>query len=338
MQTKVIASAFVFASLVFAQEATESRVFHFHHIEKSQDMLEAATLVRTISDLKQASVEEARKTMSVTGPAPLVRTAEWVFLELDRQSFPDFATKEFKVPNKEDDVARVFFIHNAPTAQNFQEIATTVRTITDMRGVFTMNTPRAVAVRGTADQLAATEFLVHQLDQPANVERTDSREYSMIDTSREKATAVRVFYLPYTSTVQQFQEVATLVRTLAEMRRVFTVNASKALVVRGTPEQVAFNEWVVKELAKPVTPQVTASELHSYPDPTPSHADFARVFYVKNVASVAAFQRIATQIRTETQMRRVFTYNTSYAIAVRGDEAQLARAQQILDDRQVALK
>jgi hypothetical protein len=62
------------------------------------------------------------------------------------------------------------------------------------------------------------------------------------------------------------------------------------------------------------------------------------VFYVKNVASVATFQQIATKIRVETQMRRVFTYNASYAIAARGNDVQLARAQQILEDRQVALK
>ena len=63
-----------------------------------------------------------------------------------------------------------------------------------------------------------------------------------------------------------------------------------------------------------------------------------RLFYIKDVATSPAFQQLATQLRTTTQMRRVFTYNESKAIAVRGNEAQLALAEQMLQDRQVASK
>jgi hypothetical protein len=194
-----------------------------------------------------------------------------------------------------------------------------------------------MAVRGTADQIAATEFLVRELDQPADAKRADSREYAMVDPAKHGETAVRVFYLPYASTVQQFQEVATLVRVIGEVRRIFTYNTPRALIVRGTPDQMALTAWMVSELGKPVTAG-SASQTYKYPGDDRNGENLVRVFYVKDVPTVQAFQQLATQIRTTSQMRRVFTYNESKALALRGNEAQLATAEQMLQDRQIASK
>jgi hypothetical protein len=246
-------------------------------------------------------------------------------------------TQEFRVSNSVDDVVRLFFPRHTPTIQSFQEIATTIRTIAEIRRVFTYNTPRALAVRGTADQIAAAEFILRELDQPADAKRADSRQYQMIDPTSHGETEVRVFYLPYTSTVQQFQEVATVTRTIGEVRRIFTYNAARAMIVRGTADQIAFTGWMVDELGKPVTPG-TVSQTYQYHSNDRNGENLVRVYYLNNVPTVAAFQQFATQIRTTAQMRRVFTYNASMALAVRGNEAQLATAEQMLQDRQIASK
>jgi hypothetical protein len=320
------------AAALYGQDV--SRVFHFHHIDQSKDLDEFATLVRTITDLPSLSADPAQKTLSATGTPARIATAEWLFTELDRQSLPEFATKEFKVPNKEDDVVRVFFLRNAATVQDFQEVATTVRTIAEIRRVFTFNAPRALAVRGTADQLAAADWMIRELDQPATAKRTDSPVHHMIDTNRQPGPDVRVFYLPYASTVQQFQEVATLVRTIAEIRRVFTYNTAKAMIVRGNANEMALADWMVHELAKPVS--ADASQTYTYPDFNHDGENLVRVFYVKDTPTVAAFQELATEIRTTAKIRRVFTYNETRALALRGTAAQLALAEQTLHDRQIA--
>jgi hypothetical protein len=173
-----------------------------------------------------------------------------------------------------------------------------------------------------------------ELDQPASAKRTDSRPFQMIDTGNHGETEVRVIYIPYAATVQNFQEVATLIRTIVEIRRVFTYNAAKAMIVRGTADQLALAGWFVKELGKPAAE--TAS--YTYPDSSREGANQVRVFYVKDVPNVKAFQEVATQLRTATQIRRVFTYNATYALAVRGTAGQIAMAEQMLQDRQVAAK
>ncbi len=66
----------------------------------------------------------------------------------------------------EDEVVKVFYITNATSVQEFQEIATAVRTVTEMRRVFTYNAQKALIVRGWKDQVDLCEKLVHDLDKP----------------------------------------------------------------------------------------------------------------------------------------------------------------------------
>jgi hypothetical protein len=331
------ANLFVFAlsaSIAFGQD--QSRVFHLHHIESEQDLKEFATMVRLVAELPQVKADSAQKTLAVQGPASQIAIAEFLFTELDRQTVPDSVSQEFRPSRGSDDVVRLLFVPHAKTVADFQQITTSVRLVTEMQRVFTLNRSRALAVRGTADQVAGAEFLVQELDQPDDAKRTDSSIHQMIDPRKMGFTAVQVFYLPYTSTIKQFQEVATLTRNIGEIRQVFTYNSPRALIVRGTPDQVALADWMVHELAKPVAAE--ASQKYQYPDIYRDHENIVRVFYVKDAATVAAFQQLATEIRTATKIRRVFTYNESMALAVRGTEAQIAMAEQMLHDRQIAAK
>ena len=60
----------------------------------------------------------------------------------------------------------MFYVTNATTVQEFQEIATAMRTVTEIRRVFTYNAQKAMVVRDTADEVALAEKLVHDLDKP----------------------------------------------------------------------------------------------------------------------------------------------------------------------------
>jgi general secretion pathway protein D len=66
----------------------------------------------------------------------------------------------------DDQVVKTFYITNATSVQEFQEIATAIRTVADIRRVFTYNAQKALIVRGTVDQMALAEKLVHDLDKP----------------------------------------------------------------------------------------------------------------------------------------------------------------------------
>lgn len=65
-----------------------------------------------------------------------------------------------------DNVVRVFYIKNATSVQEFQEVATAVRSVTEIRRVYTYNAQKAILVRGTADAVALAEKLINDIDKP----------------------------------------------------------------------------------------------------------------------------------------------------------------------------
>jgi len=101
----------------------------------------------------------------------------------------------------EDFVVKTFYITNASTVQEFQEISTAVRTITNITRVFTVNPQKALVVRGSADAVALAEKLVHDLDKPksevvidvlimeANTTRTRDLAASLATASSSGLTA-----------------------------------------------------------------------------------------------------------------------------------------------------
>jgi general secretion pathway protein D len=66
----------------------------------------------------------------------------------------------------EDQVVKVFYLKNVTSVQEFQEIVTAVRSVTDIRRMFTYGAQNAVMCRGTVDQIALAEKLFHDLDKP----------------------------------------------------------------------------------------------------------------------------------------------------------------------------
>ncbi len=64
----------------------------------------------------------------------------------------------------EDEVVKVFYLKNPTSVQEFQEIVTSVRSVTDVRRMFTYNAQNAVMVRDTIDKVALVEKLFHDMD------------------------------------------------------------------------------------------------------------------------------------------------------------------------------
>jgi len=64
----------------------------------------------------------------------------------------------------EEQVVKTFYLSNAYTAQELQEIATAIRTLADIRRLFTINSLNAMVVRAEADKVALAEKLINDVD------------------------------------------------------------------------------------------------------------------------------------------------------------------------------
>lgn len=108
----------------------------------------------------------------------------------------------------DDEVVKTFYITNATSVQEFQEIATAIRTVADIRRVFTYNAQKAMIVRGSVDAVALAEKLVHDLDKPkaevvvdvivmqANSSRTKSLGASLVNASGGGGLSVPFVFSP----------------------------------------------------------------------------------------------------------------------------------------------
>lgn len=331
MRNIFIAISFL-ASIAFGQSPT---VLQFVHTEGAQNMNEVGAMVRTIADIKDASVDTAQKTLTLNSGAEQIKLAQWIFDQADAPNPASPAKHEFRLSGGTENVVRLMYLHTPATAQEFQEIVTAVRTVADIRRVFTYNAPMAVVMRGSDDQIALADWLLNELDQPASA-HSALHEYLMTSGFDRNESAIRVFYLTHTPTVQDFQEVATATRTIADIRRVFTYNTPRAMIVRGTPDQITLAAWLVDQLDTMNTgqPRQASPVYHTYQPPTKDDATAVRVFFLAHAGSVADFQKAATQVRTTAQIRRVFTYNGPRALVLRGSTDQLAVAEQLVKDIQ----
>jgi hypothetical protein len=255
----------LFTPVVFGQSPAadnQNRVFHFTHTETAQELQEVATVIRAISDFRQASVDPAQKTLVLRGTAAQIALADWLFNGFDRpgnrqphdQQSADQVKREYRLSGGGDNVVRVFYLTHAGTPQALQEVATLVRSMADIRRLFTYNAPRAMTLRGTADQIALAEWLVNELDNSANrqagaqqSQNAAPHEYSMSGGGDD---VVRVYYLTHAGAPQNLQDIAVHVRSTAQVPRLFIYNAPRAMALRGTAEQIALADRLIKESDK----------------------------------------------------------------------------------------
>jgi hypothetical protein len=221
---------------------------------------------------------------------------------------------------------RVFYRTHARTPQELVESATMVRSIANIRSLLTYNPYRAIIMRAPAAQIALADWIFADLDKHAPVpqnQHLSSAEYLATDGS-DGANVVRVFYLGYAATDQDFVEAATLTRSIANLRQVFMYNALRAVAVRGNSGQVALAEWLFNQIDKPAKEQVTAEyRIMENQD------DLVRVFYLTKAATPQDFVKLATEIRTQAKIPQAFSYFTPRAMAVRGNYQQVALAEEL---------
>jgi len=219
--------------------------------ENKQQLEEIATMLRATVDIKQVSIDDTERTVSVEGTAAQIAMADWLVRQMDLPGKGPFSgVHEYRPPATSDDVARVFELTNPETPQQLQEIVTLIRAIGDIQRLFINNKRRAVVLRATAERVALAAWLVSELDKPvsgqgAAQDGAAPHEYRL---SSDSSDLVRVFYLDSFKSPEERQKVVAQVRSNARTYRLFIYNALGVLAVRGTVGQVATAEKVIEEM------------------------------------------------------------------------------------------
>ncbi|MBI4874339.1 MAG: hypothetical protein HY822_06885 [Acidobacteria bacterium] len=218
----------------------------------------------------------------------------------------------------EQNLDRVLHFTRAATEQEFQELATVIRAVGEIRRISVDTAERSLALSGTPAQIELAEWLFNTLEQPGRAPAM--REYRPAGAGD---TAVRVFLLAPARTARELQEVATVVRSIGDIRWLFTYNPVKAVTLRGTSDQMALAEWLIHALESP--------DLREFRMPGNAD-DVVRVFYLAHAETPQRLQEIAVLVRKTIGIRRLFLYTAPRALAVRGTAEQMLSAERLIQE------
>lgn len=213
------------------------------------------SVLTVMPDVRRVSYDSATKSMVVRGSAGQISLAEWLVQQLDRPAGGPSAERqkpgvfEYHPPAGHDDgdnAVRVFHMTHTDT-QTLEEVLTVMRFGADIDHAMAFIAGGDVVVRAAPQRVAMAEWVVQQLEQPADAERkTVAFEYQSPDGGRDAlASAVRIVYLTNTGTPEAIWALVRLVRTGTGVPRVFPVTSLKALVIRAEPKRVVAAENLI---------------------------------------------------------------------------------------------
>jgi hypothetical protein len=291
--------------------------YKFTAPQTPQGMEELATMVRNAASVPQVSVETSTATLTFSGPPDAVNFAEWILPQVDKTA-GDSGLHEYKLPSG--DIGRIGFLSNVPTAQNVQELMTIVRTVADVRWIQILASNRAIVLRGPEWQIAFAAWIIGQLDQPLQ-QRSDptSRAFTVGGPDyRTLGHGARLMYLASMTSPQQTQQVLSVLRSVADVQKVFSYTATHALVFRAGDVDLKRAEWLIQQLdATAGHPPGTTT----FTDPAAD--DVTREFYLGNT-DAHWIQSAVTSLRTELKVKKIFFTTAPANIVVRGTTNEIA--------------
>lgn len=334
-------------------EPTAQTTLRFDPATSEQDRQDIATAIDTTSDIRGLSLDENQQ-LHLSGTPEQIALGEWLFNELTRPREPQDVESSRKVeyiyegephtPEKAlastggpENVVRLFRLMPELTVQEFQELTTAARTISDIRRVYAFNPTRMVLARGSRPQIDMVEWLFSYMDQPADqIDRNApapsfTTELGAQPAPHPKEDTLTILYADPASTVRQFQEITTLLRTLTGIRRVYAYNGSRTIALRGTAHEAQLTEWLMGQIKKDNQP-VDLGVLGYRDAGEPNPGEAIRLFRTPAPQSVQQFEAAATQARSAAGTPALFAIASLNLIGVRGTLDQIQKVSDVLNE------
>ncbi len=210
----------------------------------------------------------------------------------------------------------------APSARDYQELATVIRTVGDVREVNIDAEAGQIAFSGQGETPEMSEWLLRQLDKAPDATPSETPEFH----SAQKDDKVAVFYLAHATGPRYIQELLTVLRTVGDVQKIFSYTALNALAVRGPAAMIALTKWMVESMDKAAPIAVSKTpEFHG----SGVWDDTVRVYYLAN-ARGEDINRILTAVRVTGDIQKTFAVGENGALAVRGRLEDMAKAEGIV--------
>jgi len=318
----------------------EPKTFALKHTTAPQALQELATVLRTVLDVQNVTIDQATSSVTVHASTEQLALTDWLVRELNAPppvaSMRNVPVEQMTVPLSAqsgklapDQAVRVFFLAHTNTPQGIQEILTTLRTVADVQKVFNYNEQTALIIRADGPQMAAAAFMIDALDIAPGTGKANSDFSSNLPTP--PGSEVKVFYLKHAASPQSVQQIITALRTVGGIMKVFNNTGPMAITVRGTATEIASSEWLIQALDVAADAHPTNGQ-YRIPGAKPSE-DTIQVFYPGAQTTPAGLQKVVAQLRAQMPDMKVAPFATPPAVIVRGSPDQIVQSAQAIREQ-----
>ena len=323
-----------FALLVIpAGFAQTERAFQFTKITDAQQMADVSKAIAAVGGFAAPAVDAEKRTLTAVGTAAQLTYAEWALaqLDVDPLAHPVHAViGDHLLGGDPKDLVRIFRIANAANIQQFQEIGTIIRSLTEVKYLYSSWPTGSILVRGDSARLDLGQWIVERLDHPVAEIDYNRHDYDLpapLPGSRpgENLTRITAFRVANSTSTTEFLEIVTALRSIGEFRYVMSHGASGSFFIRSTAADADVASWLLQQVDRK-----TGGAVAEYRYPAVD--DVINVIYVPSSNTVAQFQQEVTRIRGATNLRRVFTLSRLRAVLVRDSEARVAEARKMFTE------
>jgi hypothetical protein len=210
-----------------------------------------------------------------------------------------------------------------PSARDYQELVTVIRTVADVREVSIDAAAGQITFGGRGEAPDMSEWLLQQLDKAPGKTPSETAEFH----SAKKDDNLAVFYMKHVRSERGIQEALTVLRTVADVQKVFSYGALNALAMRGPAAQMALAKWMIEAMDTDAgirVPKVPEFRIEGVRDP------IVRVYYLANARTSDDISRMLTAVRTSGGIMKTFTLSTNRIFFMRGAPDQMTKAESIL--------
>jgi hypothetical protein len=133
------------------------RVAALTHLDTPEAIQEVTNVTRSLADIQRLFPIYSRRVLVMRGNDDQMALVDWLLKQFDGPAGQ--GTKEYKMGGAGGQIAQVAYT-NAGTLESLLETVSQIQTETKMTRVFGFPAQRAVAMRGTADQLAQAQQVI----------------------------------------------------------------------------------------------------------------------------------------------------------------------------------
>jgi hypothetical protein len=236
-----------------------------------------------------------------------------------------FACSAVAGPTAADAVSGNYRFTTPQTAQSMAEAATTVKVVGALAQTSSDLSTSTLTFSGSVEGVALAEWVLPQIDKATG-------DGALHEYRLPSGDIARVVFVPNAATPQEMQERLTILRTVADVQKVYAINWNHAFIVRGAEWEVLFSQWIIDQLNQPAgqKPDTTPREF------TVGGPDFrgmghgARLNFLANITSPQQQQELLTVLRTVGDIMKVFSYTSSHALVLRAGDTDLQRAEWLI--------